>query len=1070
MKKTCFILSLAGVAALAACSTQELESPANLQNGMLMVRPIMPEVDIETKADLPTIYAFIPEELNAGTVNPVLPKINSGNTYYYNLEGVGSDVVFSNQDLSSAVSPRYDENGFSLVKTDQYSADLGNELLFGVATGIQTGNTEPYEVRLNRFSSSVQFKFMAYDTDGNELPAETFQYADATLGGFATELRFGSDITTSAPAPYGNTSIAESAALQDGQWLSTPRNVIPGTEQMDYDVNITLSDGTSGNFKGSLGRTLEANHSYIITFRMKKANGSASFILEEPEVYENDYTLYPSEQKMFRVKSSYAVGKDEGSTVSFHVSTEMPYGWSYELMEGSEYFTVTRDNDELTVTALSTNEAESRTGLIMLRTTEGHEQPVYISQMNSSRQVIYLTKHDNQRTEFTITGSNIEIDYGGGFIPYDDGGNIQLSSDKFANGTTATITADWVSSFIQIDGYKYSYQFENCVTLTELTANIYDGSFDFSNLPALKTLVLDDSDLTEIIFSEGQGIENLSLRNGKFTALNLNNIANSLKKLDCDYNRSLSSLEIYPSDFTGELIIESLSIQWTNLAGINCSGYTHLEDLNISNCPMETVNLNGCTALKELEFRNNDATYLNISNCTSLKVLTFDGTSLNTIARTGSDMIETINIGLAHITDFDFSNMTSLKQIAISNTIVCNYFNISNCPNVKIINKNTGGGTVLSGEGIGGMDVDISNCTSLDYIRFNALKSWKVDNTPNIKRLDILRSGAEVYSYDFSKHPNVEVIQLYGLGVSSDDTEPEFNLDLSGCPALKTLYIDGVPLTSLALPQSVEKIELRGWQDWVTYPTELNLSGYPNLKNVTVSGDGHCLQFNSINFSDCTALETCSISSCFYTENSSINLSGCNMLQDCDIYNNQGLSSINFSGCWSPMDLRIENNQALTSVDLSNTGVTKSNIKNNKALTSVTMQGCTALETCEFTGHEVLMSIDVSYCTSLKTFDGGNGSNPIIETVNVSGCSSLEHFSTAGSRLTGMDFSSCQKLLDVNVRNNLMETDNLNTMFNSLVDRSRMTITGEIHVSGNPGAEGCDRNIALDKNWYFPAE
>ena len=171
MKKNCFILSLAGVAALAACSTQELESPANLQNGMLMVRPIMPEVEIETKADLPTIYAFIPEELNAGTVNPVLPKINSGNTYYYNLEGVGSDVVFSNQDLSYAVSPRYDENGFSLVKTDQYSADLGTELLFGVATGIQTGNTEPYEVRLNRFSSSVQFKFMAYDTDGNELPA-----------------------------------------------------------------------------------------------------------------------------------------------------------------------------------------------------------------------------------------------------------------------------------------------------------------------------------------------------------------------------------------------------------------------------------------------------------------------------------------------------------------------------------------------------------------------------------------------------------------------------------------------------------------------------------------------------------------------------------------------------------------------------------------------------------------------------------------------------------------------------------------------------------------------------------
>ena len=1062
MKKTCFILSLAGVAALAACSTQELESPANLQNGMLMVRPIMPEVEIETKADLPTIYAFIPEELNAGTVNPVLPKINSGNTYYYNLEGVGSDVVFSNQDLSYAVSPRYDENGFSLVKTDQYSADLGTELLFGVATGIQTGNTEPYEVRLNRFSSSVQFKFMAYDTDGNELPAETFQYADATLGGFATELRFGSDITTSAPAPYGNTSIAESAALQDGQWLSTPRNVIPGTEQMDYDVNITLSDGTSGNFKGSLGRTLEANHSYIITFRMKKANGSASFTLEEPEIYENDYTLYPSEQKMFRVKSSYAVGKDEGSTVSFHVSTEMPYGWSYELMEGSEYFTVTRDNDELTVTALSTNEAESRTGLIMLRTTEGHEQPVYISQMNGSRQVIYLTKHDNKRTEFTITGSNIEIDYGGGFIPYDDGGNIQLSSDKFANGTTATITADWVSSFIQIDGYKYSYQFENCVTLTELTANIYDSSFDFSNLPALKTLVLDDSDLTEIIFSEGQGIENLSLRNGKFTALNLNNIAGSLKKLDCDSNTSLASLEIYPSDYTGERLIEYLNLRRTIMDGLNCSQFTALKDLDIDYCDrLTSINLTGCSSLTNIAIGHTGTDcFVNINNCSSLKELTIlEGANINRISHSGTD-IETIsNNGNSFIADFDFSNEVSLKEIRINAGITATNFNISNCPNLKLkhdFNNNSSGHSIVADY------MDISECTALDTLVCQIKYSCENTNASNLKYLELTtgtQASEGVFNYNFSQHPALEHLEISGHMGWRYDTHP---VDLSVCSMLKYFRSYQTYVNQLILPQSIEKLVVQ----WEHYLESFDISGYTNLKEFIFDDVG--FGDHDLRLSGCSALQSADIQR---SAIKSIDFTGCQSLIDCKILDARGTSSITLDGCSNLLNCSISSASNITSLDFSScTSLKTCEVSDNSLLYSVNLANLTYLETADIFNNQNLNNINLANCHSLKCFNSYDSANPTLESIDLSGCSAIEEFRATEGRLTSLDFSASDRLSFVNVKGNLMEADGLDAMLNSLCDRSFEANTGQIYISGNPGENECNKNIALDKNWYFPAE
>lgn len=965
MKKNCFILSFTAIVALTACSTQELESPANLQNGMLMVRPIMPEVEIETKADLPTIYAFIPEELNAGTVNPVLPKINSGNTYYYNLEGVGSDVVFSNQDLSYAVSPRYDENGFSLVKTDQYSADLGTELLFGVATGIQTGNTEPYEVRLNRFSSSVQFKFMAYDTDGNELPAETFQYADATLGGFATELRFGSDITTSAPAPYGNTSIAESAALQDGQWLSTPRNVIPGTEQMDYDVNITLSDGTSGNFKGSLGRTLEANHSYIITFRMKKANGSASFTLEEPEVYEDNFFNRTTENEMFIVNNYHVLQKDAGNSVLIPVELIMPYEWGYTLIEGSEYFNVEQTQDGLVVTTLSENIDDNRNGLIRLHTSAGHTKDLYITQINSAKQVISFTPDDRNIYVYAyIYGENIEVDTGSGFMPVQSGEQLPIWKP---GQVTTTIQADCIYSY-ESRGYEGTYSFTNCVSLTDL--NIEEsgtGHFDASVLPALRRLILDGSGISGITFSTGQKIETLSCRSCEnLETLNLTDICEYLNELYCENCPLLKSLEIYPTDYSGEKQINTIDFsRCTAMTGVGLPNYTNLKSINLDDCTaMESINLSGCTSLNNLSINSNNASFINISECSGLQTLTLSRMTIDRMLNSGCNALEKVTVSSVTMSNFDFSNMASLKKIEF-NSLKCDQFNVSGC-------------TALSDlecrftENISSNNVDVSNCTNLTNlpISFSTSAAQSV-NMEGCISLHTIVMGYLRIDLDFNSLPALKSLTLNNASISA--------LDLSECSNFEELtyteyYNATKGITSLSLPKSIKHITLR---DNNVLTAGIDLSGYPALETI------HIDEFQSI---------------------PEIDLSGCQSLTSCNITDNNNLKSLNLNDC------------------------------------------------------SALININKS----------GLSSNTSLETVNIDNCSSLQEMYLTNGKIVSLDFSTCPRINTIDCRNNMLETDALNSLFTSIPDRNSDVVTGKLYISGNPGAETCDESIIFSKNWYFP--
>ena len=1044
---------------LVSCSEEELCPSGNTGDGMLKIRPQLSGMEVVSKAEAGrTFYAYTMEDLAAGILQPYARHLTQGEIIYYKIPKESHGVFFSNMDsrIAGNVSLSVSEEG-SLVfgLTDPELAAIPSDILFGMLDNITVGNQEVYDVPVRRISSQLVTRFMVADPEGDAMTDGTLETVKVTYGGFSSSFAVNQDGTFSESGNAG--LVAELRKDDAGIWTSEQVNVIPGNSVNPCSVLLSFSDGTEQTFETNLGRILESNRSYTVTLRLTKDNGSAVFTLEEPELYENSYSIYPSEQKIFDVNCAYTVGKNAGNYIGFEVRTLLPYSWSYELTDGQEYFTVSREDNHLTVTALSENVTGSRTGTIVLRTEKGHEQTVRISQLNGSKQVIYVTKHNSVTTEFNIVGTNIEIDYGSGPIPYDNGGNIRLSGSEFPTETTATITADSIISFEDLDDpdYKYSYRFENCISLTDLSVDMYDESFDFSVLPALRNLNADESALTDVVFAADQGVESLSLLDCDLTSLDVSSMAATLKRLDCGKNRNLASLVIYPAGYSGERPMEYLKLHDTALTGLNCSFYTNLRHLDVKYCrSMESVNLNGCSSMQELEISSNSLTYLNISNCISLKHLSFDAVDINTIVRTGANAIETIRCG-GTIRDFNFSNLVSLKEIR--GEFNCSVFNVSNCPNLSHIEPGYG----ISGIN-GSLSVDISNCTSLDYVRFNGLKTWKVDNTPNLKRLDILRSGAEVCSYDFSKHPGLEYLQLYNIDID----ESQFNLDLSACTNMKTVVIDEVGLSSIALPKSVENLDFEDWTGQNL--TELNLGGYTNLKSVDIHAYLGYHAPASIILSDCTALVSVDLSG--RGGMASVDLSGCTSLAECSLDGvDEGLTSVDLSGCTAPMHLNV-GRTLLSELDLSGTGVKECEIASNKNLTSVTFSGCGNMESCTVSENAILGTLDFSSCQSLKTIDAGNGSNPIIESVGLSGCSSLEEFTLSGARLTGLELSDCTSLEYLDVKDNLMQAYGLNAMFRTMYDRSSEPVTGSLFVSGNPGESDCDRTIVLNKNWYFPVE
>ena len=135
-----------------------------------------------------------------------------------------------------------------------------------------------------------------------------------------------------------------------------------------------------------------------------------------------------------------------------------------------------------------------------------------------------------------------------------------------------------------------------------------------------------------------------------------------------------------------------------------------------------------------------------------------------------------------------------------------------------------------------------------------------------------------------------------------------------------------------------------------------------------------------------------------------------------------------------------------------------------------------------------LISLDVSDNSALQDLDlyynnitnltlGANPSllnisceaNPLTS-LDVSKVTSLRYFSCSNNQLSELDLSKNINLEQIWCRRNQFSVEALNRLFGTLNNKSVFSNNKQITISGNPGADNCNRSIAENKGWAVKSE
>lgn len=917
MKVKNILIGIAAALAAVSCNVgDDAVLPGAASDGLLKIRPRLQQLDVQTRNAENALIAYIPDSLKNARVQPIASSMIRENVYYYNLPETATSVLFTNLASTAEENVRFgleETGGLMVVLRDSTRAELSGEILLGGLSGILAGNATPYDVSIRRLSSKITARLVLTDANGTPLEdtAEQLLAASVAIDSLGTFVRIHDDFTTEG---CGYTTL-ESTFSADASSFTTPTyDIIPGRERPRCRLTITDKSGTVKTYTKELDQPLEANRNYMVTFRLRQINGSVSFTFENVSVDTYSTTAGMDDVDMFSISGSTSIGKQAGDSTNLYIASRLNYAWDYELRSGSEYFSVLRVDDMLTVKALSDNESEARVGVIRLTSSMGDYRDVTVNQSNAMRQAIRLTKGHSSTLSFYVDGTNVTITGGNFNKSYETCNNtyVSISNDDLPLGEVLTISGDELYSLTMNYmglSYQNSYAFENCTALHTLEICSSDATLDVSALPALTNLSVRYSLLSSVTFAKEQPVSSLSFSScSNIESLDLTDISATLRNLTVYSCSKFSSLTIYPSDFSGEKPLEEVNFESCNsLLGMNLLNYTRLRKASFNSCRnMGTINLSGCSSIYEFHLYDSSASSVNLSNCTSMQSLRLQSVSLGEINLTGTPLSKIDMVSSVTISKLDLSGMTSLKTI--EGNFTCPTFNASGCTSLDMTDSR-----IYSVK-----DLNVSGCSSLTNLSFSVNTSNPVIlNFSGLSQIESLAISDLNVAADLGTLTTLKTLSLSSLrNVAS--------LDLSACASLETFSCSSSTrdLTSLVLPQSLQSLSL----DYSGLET-LSLAGYANLKDFRIVGTS----LQTVDLSGCTALVKCN----FYNNSSltSIDLGSCSSLAEVnpDYENgyNRSVRSINLSGCSSLTKFSFSN-AALTSLDLSSSPLLSAvNVKNN---------------------------------------------------------------------------------------------------------------------------------------------
>mgnify|MGYP003304140608 CR=1 FL=1 len=887
--------------ALAAVSCEQakfgIDEPVS--DNMLKVRFATPELEVKSGSEDVSFYAYLTSELKAGTIAPIAATMQKEDGYlYYNIPEGTTDVIFSNIGNSDQDVYITAEDGRVVFKTrDEHSAHINTEIFYAELSGITTGTSTAYSIPVRRLTSIVHSELHYIDNDGNQISTHNIDYVNVFYHGWATSLTQNEDGTFTGKSYSMGSGFGSSHAINATD--ETGRVFIPGELVPDVQVEIQFTNGTNKRYRTSLGKVFEQNHRYNVLLRLRQLNVEGTFVLEEPSVSTVSRNPNYSKQDFFTLSEGRTVGGYADDVLTIDVSTALPYDWYISYPEeANSFFDIQVIDGQIVIRALATNENDIRSVDIEILTNEGYSKTITVNQKSSLKHRIVMTSETDYRNYWiTLSGENVTVTDAAGNTKTESGSFTNLRFD-FTNpsiGSQVVIEGDIIT---YMDGLgwtdqdaRYHYDFENCTYLEEIRLRTDSETLDLTGLPSLKTVNTVNSRYKNVLLDENQGITYFRCQNNDdITDLNLRNIAQSIETIDCSDCNSL---------------IRNI---FTN--------FTNLKTINIDNCTSSSViNLTGCSSLEEFSVNNNKASTILLTNCASLKTMTLKSMNLTSgISHEGAEAITTINTENTTISTFNFAGKASLETVGAMNS---SSFDVNGCSALSSLGKISDVSTL-----------NISNCSALTSIEISlnrySTQTLSFDNCPALEDVTLNNINMQ---HDFSPLYSLKKIQLNDI-CGSENTI----VDLSGNNMLTSAYIGGYSNTSeckinsLLLPQSTEELDLYR----LYHITDLNLSGYPNLKRLMM----HDLyKLNNLNLTYCTALETLDMRYCFYD------------------YSYNIPRSIDLTGCTS-----------LKSIN--------KNIDNSYCyyLNSINLTDCYNLESCNLYDSN-LMSIDFSYCSRLNQFD-----------------------------------------------------------------------------------------------------
>ena len=727
-----------------------------------------------------------------------------------------------------------------------------------------------------------------------------------------------------------------------------------------------------------------ANRDYSLTAYVRTDNTEGNFSLEDISFQEYRYDVQDeSEYSLLSLSSdNIFLNKEENSVAEFVVYSETG-SWSatvpadvlsyLDIANKRTGLHATTDNNVLTGLNLDTVVVTTLSDISEHPTSMVFDIPFTVSNDTIYSKDVFNLQITQSNGKYSLIDFTVDGD--GGNVAFS--GYCELYRMDGSDSTLLLSTTDSTGIFLDPGTYRLSgsiiHSFYNVLNVSSVTVNSSTlNRLHISNAPYLRSLDLSQAPNITIL-----QVFDFRRYNEDITSFDFSNLTH-LRTLEVDGFRNLESIDIGD----GHKFLQSFHLDTEkNISVIDLSECTALTDVDIIS-KLDTLILSNCTALETLSIRISSIEALYLDGCTGLTRLTLSNAlNLEVLDMTGLDNLRVLDIhtgGLVYsnttINSIDLTILPSIDSVNISNLDALNkievgdgistlrYLNVKDCAKLT--------------------KLDLSNCTGL--IDINTKSTW-LDSLILTGCTSL--SNLEQKNNDLLKHINTEGcsslkrIHLYNCGlIDTLNISGLYSMDtliLETCHNLKYINLKGCSNLSLLDAHYLSYLYDIDIDD-ASYIRKLDL--YKSESLATLDMRGWHIDTLSL-LDDVTALDTLN------ADNSTLSYISVleePFLRELRVANTniKTLPDISF--------------QYLKTLDVSGSKIENLDLLEGKLYLSeidtLRVNNCSSLKT--FRLNQSWPSdnvIDLSGCTSLDSVYLSSGVERTLDTLNLSGCSSLSY-------------------------------------------------------------------------------